>query len=154
MLRLLRRLGVGMVYGVGFAIGVAGVAALTVMGGATWFAARSGEGITLQSPRPSALQDTSTQFVFSDTSEVKNEWGGLNIVGTVVNKRANTSRFVNVYADLFDKNGKFIFQCSTQFQGGLPAGQRVNFMIQCYGLPKDLLAKYASYKVHARAFDG
>lgn len=154
MLRLLRRLGVGMVYGVGFAIGVAGVAALTAMGGATWFAARSGEGITLQSPRPSAPQDTSTQFVFSDTSEVKNEWGGLNIVGTVVNKRANTSRFVNVYADLFDKNGKFIFQCSTQFQGGLPTGQRVNFMIQCYGLPKDLLAKYASYKVHARAFDG
>jgi len=151
MRTFLRRLGVGIVYGVGFAIGVAGVAALVTLGGAYWYAAKYSGGITFDSPISSQHRDSSDQFVFSDTNEVKNAWGGLNIVGTVVNKGANAGRYVNVYADLFDKNGKFIFQCMTQFNNGLVKDQRVNFMIECNALPKDLMARYASYKVHARA---
>jgi hypothetical protein len=59
---------------------------------------------------------------------------------------------VNVYADLFNKEGKFIYQCMHQFNEGLRNGQRANFMIECHGIPKELVPSYESYKVYARAF--
>ena len=63
----------------------------------------------------------------------------------------DTLRYVNVY-DLLNKEGKFIYQCMHQFNEGLRKGQRANFMIECHGIPKELVPSYASYKVYARAF--
>lgn len=92
------------------------------------------------------------QFIVSDTSAVNNAWGSISILGTVENKGADTPGYVNVYADLFNKEGKFIYQCMHQFNEGLRKDQRANFMIQCHGMPKELAAAYASFKVYARAF--
>ena len=59
---------------------------------------------------------------------------------------------VNVYADPFDQNGKFIYQCMHQFNEGLRKGQRANFMIQCHGMPAELATSYETHKVYARTF--
>ena len=152
MLTLLRRLGVGIVYGVGFAIGAAGVVALVAVGGATWFSNQSGRSVSFSPATPSEQRSKLDQFVISDTSVVKNAWGGLNILGTIVNNGDDTPRYVNVYADLFDKNGKFIFQCMHQFNEGLRKSQKANFMIQCHSMPKDLVPSYESHKIHARVY--
>src|SRR5258706_5647247 len=132
MLALLRRLGIGFVYGVGFAVGAAGVVALAVMGGATWFASKSGGSVSVTSPISSESRSRPEQFVISDTSTVKNAWGGLSILGTIVNTGESTNRYVNVYADLFDKNGKFIYQCMKQFNEGLRKSGKTHFMIECH----------------------
>ena len=152
MIALLKRLGIGFIYGIGFALGVAGVLALTVVGGASYLTSTSGRSVYFPSTASSEPRSKSDQFVISDTSTVKNSWGSISILGTVDNTGEDTPRYVNVYADLFDKKGKFIYQCTHQFNEGLRKGQRANFMITCHGMPKELLPDYETYKVYASAF--
>lgn len=152
MLKLLKRLGVGFAYGVGFALGVAGVVALTMFGGASYFTSGTGRTVSFPSSGPSEFRSDPDQFVISDTSTIKNRWGSVSVLGSVENKGQDTRRYVNVYADLFNKEGKFIYQCMHQFNEGLRKGQRANFMIECHGMPSDLVPSYESYKVYARAF--
>lgn len=152
MLTLLRRLGVGFVYGVGFAIGVAGVMALFASISTFWFGSMGVSGSSQSASASGGPRTTPEQFVISDTRVVKSTFDRLNILGTIVNNGGDTPRYVNVYADLFDKNGKFIFQCMTQFSDGLRANQKVNFMIECHGMPKELIPSYDSYKTNARAW--
>jgi hypothetical protein len=151
MVTLLRRLGIGFIYGVGFALGVAGVLALTIVGGAGFLTSTTGRSVSFPSYGPSESRSRPDQFAISDTSAVKNAWGGLNILGTIHNGGADTPRYVNVYADLFDKNGKFIYQCMQQFNEGLRKDQKSNFMIECHSMPKELLPSFESFKIHARA---
>ena len=151
MLGLLKRLGVGFVYGVGFALGVAGILALTVFGGAGYLTSTTGRTVTFPSSGPSESRSKPDQFLISDTSTVKNRWGSISVLGTVENKGEDTPRYVNVYADLFNKDGKFIYQCMQQFSEGLRKAQRANFMIECHGMPPELAPSYETHKVYARA---
>jgi hypothetical protein len=152
MLGLLKRLGVGFVYGVGFALGVAGVLALTMFAGAGYFPSTTGPSVSFSSHGPSESRSRPDQFEISDTSTIKNRWGSVSALGTIENHGEDTPRYVNVYADLFNKDGKFIYQCMHQFNEGLRKAQRANFMIECHGMPPELAPQYESYKVYARAF--
>jgi hypothetical protein len=151
MLTMLKRLGIGFIYGVGFALGVAGILALGVFGGATYLTSTTGRSVSFPSPGPVESRSSPEQFVISGTSVITNRWGSISVLGTVNNKGGDTPRYVNVYADLFNKEGKFIYQCMHQFNEGLRKDQRSNFMIECHGLPKELVPSYDSYKVYARA---
>lgn len=151
MLGLLKRLGVGIVYGVGFALGVAGILALGMFGGATYLTSTTGRSVSFPSAGPAESRSDPSQFVVSDTSLITNRWGSISVLGTIDNKGEDTPRYVNVYADLFNRDGKFIYQCMHQFNEGLRKGQRANFMIECHGMPKELVPSYDSYKVYARA---
>jgi hypothetical protein len=151
MLGLLKRLGVGFVYGVGFALGVAGIVAVGMFGGATYLTSTTGRSASFPSTGPTESRSDPNQFVVSDTSVITNRWGSISVLGTIDNKGENTPRYVNVYADLFNKDGKFIYQCMHQFNEGLRKDQRANFMIECHGMPKDLVPSYESYKAYARA---
>lgn len=149
MAAFLRKLGIGFIYGVGFALGVAGVLALTVIGGAGFITSSTGRSVSF--PSQSGHRTAADQFAVSDTSARKNSWGSLSILGTIHNAGDDTPGYVNVYADLFDKNGKFIDQCMKQFNEGLRKDQRANFMIECHSMPKDLVPTYETFKIHARA---
>ncbi len=152
MVALLRRLGIGFVYGVGFSLGAAGILALTVIGGASYLTSTTGRSVSFPSTGSWESRSKPDQFAISDTSTVKNNWGAISVLGTVYNTGEDTPRYVNVYADLFDKSGKFIYQCTYQFNEGLRKGQRANFMIECHGMPKELVPRYQTYKVYARAY--
>ena len=131
-------------------LGVAGVLALTIVGGAGLLTSTTGRSVTFPT---SAEQRTSPdQFAISDTSVVTNAWGSISVLGTVLNTGVDTPRYVNVYADLFDRDGKFIYQCMYQFNEGLRKEQKANFMIECHSMPKDLVPRYETYKVYARAY--
>jgi len=151
MLTALRRLGVGFIYGVGFALGVAGVLALTVVGGASFLTSTTGRTVSFPSTMPGEPRSKPDQSLISDTSTVKNRWGGISVLGTVANTGNDTPRYVNVYADLFDKDGKFIYQCQHQFNEGLRKDQKANFMIECHSMPAELVPRYETHKVYARA---
>ena len=152
LLNIFKKLGVGFVYGVGFALGVAGILALGAFGGAAYLTSKTGRSVSIPAPGSFESRSNPDQFVISDTSVITNRWGAISVLGTVDNKGGDTSRYVNVYADLFNKEGKFIYQCMHQFNEGLRKDQRANFMIECHGIPKELVPSYASYKVYARAF--
>ena len=153
MLTILKRLGIGFVYGVGFALGVAGILALGVVGGASYLTSTTGRTVSVPVSGSVELpRSNPDQFVISNTSTITNRWGSISVLGTIDNKGGDTTRYVNVYADLFNKEGKFIYQCMHQFNEGLRKGQRANFMIECHGMPKELVPSYESYKVYARAF--
>jgi hypothetical protein len=152
MLGLLKKLGVGFIYGVGFALGAAGIAALAVFGGASYLTSTKGASVSAPPSGTVERRSNPEQFVVSDTSTITNRWGSISILGTVENKGEDSPRYVNVYADLFNKDGKFMYQCMHQFNEGLRKGQRANFMIECHGMPKELMPTYETYKAYARTF--
>jgi hypothetical protein len=152
MLGVLKKIGVGFLYGVGFALGAAGVVAVGMFGGASYFTSAKGGAVSLPSHETTERRSNPEQFAISDTSAITNRWGSVSVLGTVENQGADTPRYVNVYADLFNKDGKFIYQCMRQFNEGLRKGQRVNFMIECHGMPKELAPSYETFKAYARAY--
>ena len=145
----LRKLGTGFLYGVGFLIGVA-VATMLVLtvGLSAW--GPSGTRFTLGSPAASGAHLRADQFDFSNTNSLKTSWGGVAVLGTVENKGKATGPYFQINADLFDKSGKFIYQCMTQLRDGLNKEERANFMIECHGAPKEIAEQFASFKVYAR----
>lgn len=141
------KLGTGLLYGLGFVLGLIVVAGVLFIAGNFYINTNGGSiGYSTRSPR--APPPT---FVITNTNAIKTTWGGFEILGTIENPGEATDRHVNVYADLFDSEGKFIFQCKHQFLYGLRKGEIANFMIECRGMPKDLFERYASFKVVARA---
>lgn len=70
--------------------------------------------------------------------------------GTVENTGPDSDRYLNIYADLFDKDGAFIYQCQTQFQEPIKNGEKQNFLIGCHGLPASVAEKQATFKIYAR----
>ncbi len=152
VLSFLRRLGVGFIYGVGFTIGGTVVVAVLGLAGATWWATKTGGSVSATAPIDRDSQTRPETFVITDTSVVRNSWGGLSFLGTIENKGDATNHYVNVYSDLFDKGGKFIYQCKTQFNEGLRKAEKANFMIECHSMPKELVGGYDSFKVYARAY--
>ena len=144
----LRRIGIGFLYGFGFAAGFA-VTAVVVMFAMPAFLSGERTSFPSVTPRDSPVQPG--RFTFSNTDVVHDRFDKLVFVGTVEDRGGDASRYVNVYADLFDKSGKFIYQCWTQFKGILPICEKTNFMIQCHGAPQETIERYDSFKVYARA---
>ena len=145
----IKRFGVGLLYGAGFAVGSAIVAVILFFGGMTLFSFGGGR-VSVSSPHHQDSPPQPDRFVITNTNVVKQSWGSLNVVGTIKNTGNDTGRYVNVYADLFDKSGKFIYQCMKQFSDGLRKDETANFMIECHGMPKEITEAYDSFKVHAR----
>jgi hypothetical protein len=144
----LRRIGIGFLYGFGFAAGFA-VAAVVAMFAIPAFFSGERTSFPSVSPRDAPIQPG--RFTFSNTDVVRDQFGKLLFIGTFEDRSGDATRYVNVYADLFDKGGKFIYQCWTQFKGPLPIGEKTNFMIQCHGAPQETIDRYDSFKVYARA---
>ena len=107
---------------------------------------------------------TSAQLVITNAKEVadtsgtstSSECGNFRMIyekqftGTVENKGPDSDRYLNIYADLFDKDGVFIYQCSTQIHEPLKSGEKQNFLIGCHGLPRPVADRSATFKIYAR----
>lgn len=114
---------------------------------------------TAQPQRP-----TSEQLVITNAKEIASsteatadsKCGQISVVypkqftGTIENLGPDSDRYMNIYADLFNKDGEFIFQCQTQFQEPLRHGEKQNFLIGCHSLPPEIVSKYSSFRIYAR----
>ena len=149
ILSALRRLGVGFIYGVGFLVGVALAAMIVMTVGVSIFSPQSGARMSL-GPKTFEGSTRSDKFVFSNTNMVRSDWGRVTVLGTVENQGDATDHYVQLNADLFDKAGKFIYQCQTQLHEGMRASETANFMIECYSAPKELMSNVDSFKVYVR----
>ena len=71
----------------------------------------------------------------------------LLILGTMENKGEDVVRVPQVEVDLFDKDGKFVDQCSEYIKGSLKPGESRNFKILCSDGKGHPPVEHASYKV-------
>jgi hypothetical protein len=154
------RLKIGFFYGVGFSFGCACVLVLVYYGTFFWVSSmvnKAGETVVFSSPMgegeervfSTKAKEQRSNFSFSNTNSIHGRSGSITVLGTVENLSDRQGRYINVYADLFDKEGAFIYQCMTQLSGGIPPGEKRNFMIECWGMPEDLKSRFESFKVSA-----
>lgn len=146
----LRKLFTGFLYGIGFVAAVAAAVALLQLAGVDVLPARLGAAlmgaVARSSPRLSA-----DQFHFSNPNSLTTSWGDIAVMGTVQNKGSATGPSLPLRAELFDKDGRLLYRCSTLLKDGLRKDQQANFMIECRGAPKEIVARVASFKVYAGA---
>jgi ABC-type transport system involved in multi-copper enzyme maturation permease subunit len=118
-----------------------------------------GRNLSLSTPQKK-VEITAEQFIISDTNilrtsptEMDKKFGSsstISFTGTIENKGKATEKYLNVYADMYDENETFIYQCFTQFSDGLKQNEKRNFLIQCHNLPEEVAEKYASFKIYTR----
>lgn len=134
MLTLLRKalgkIGSGLLYGVGIGVSV----------GLIMY-------VISEKMTASAWNDVALDKVFvSKHEEVKRDQA-LFILGTIENRGSETVRMPTVQVDLFDKNGKFVEQCSEYIKGGLKPGESRNFKVSCGVCKGHPSVEHASYKI-------
>jgi hypothetical protein len=149
LLQLFKRLGIGALYGAGFAAGAIAILA-AVLGGIGQFSLRTEPRSTSLTPAASDFRGVDEQLVFTSRPATVTTFGTLAVVGSVENKGPAIPGYVNVYADFFESDGSILYQCMHQFSDGLAAGKKEYFVIECHGMKKELAPRYASHKLHAR----
>jgi hypothetical protein len=85
------------------------------------------------------------KVVITSHEEVKRD-DGIYILGTLENRSSESVRTTSVQADLFDKAGKFVDQCTGYLGSSLKAGEARNFKVAC-GSKEKPVAEHASYKL-------
>lgn len=159
---LLRRLFLSVLQGAAFALGILlfALAMLMAFGSFSLSSMRPFKS----EPQPDEMAAaglTAEQLLISNVREIKPSTSPAQsncvaksaqyqYTGTIENTGPDGRSYVNLYADIFDKDGAFIYQCQHQFQETMKKGEKRNFMIDCFGMPDDIAAKYASYKVYTR----
>lgn len=160
---MLKKLGLSVLYGAAFALGMLMIIGVLLYGFSSLSISTLG-GTTSDFPNSQPQRPTGEQLVIFNAKEVASSPDGasdskcaqLSVVypkqftGTIENTGPDSDRYLNVYVDLFDKEGVFIFQCQTQFQEPLRHGEKQNFIIGCHSLPPEIMSKYSSFKVYAR----
>jgi hypothetical protein len=96
----------------------------------------------------SALNNGVADKVLITKHEEVNRDGAVFILGTVQSHASDAVRGLAIEADLFDKDGKFVEQCSEYLKGALGAGESRNFKVACGGCCKDKpVVAHESYKI-------
>ena len=75
------------------------------------------------------------------------EKDGLTITGSVKNNDEIAWSSINIEVELFDKNGKFVHECSEYIAQKVEPGKSENFKVKCKGCKKNIIPEYETYKV-------
>lgn len=144
---ILRKLATGALYGVGFATAFLAVTLLVLGNAGTFFPGR----LAAEQPASTAASDSdlTNQLIFETHRAGVDALGKLEIVASVENKGPSVPDYVNIYADLFDSEGKFLYQCTHQFRT-LESASKQNFIIDCFRMNKELVPRYSKHQFHAR----
>ncbi len=154
----LKRLGFTILQGAAFCLGfvVLLFIALMVWGyfGFATTSSNSDAATSRKSMRPTVEQlvitDTNAIAPSDEKSKCGKSYGQISFVGAIENKGPDSDRYLDVYADMFDEKGVFIFQCQTQLSEGLKSGEKQNFIINCYNWPKEIAERYSTFKIYVR----
>ena len=71
----------------------------------------------------------------------------IDVIGTLKNNGNNPVSHTELVADLYSKDGEFIYQCQTWLSDAIPPNGQVNFKISCHGITEDIYQGYSSYKL-------
>ncbi|MBU0533799.1 MAG: FxLYD domain-containing protein [Candidatus Omnitrophica bacterium] len=71
----------------------------------------------------------------------------FNVVGVVANTGSDAWGSINIEVELFDKEGKFVYECSEYIRGTLRPGEEENFVVDCSGCDKAPIPKFDHYEI-------
>jgi hypothetical protein len=153
-----KKLAFAVLHGAAFGLGLL----ILIVGALMSFGSFSFPGRSVETTEKQ-LRPTAAQLVITNTKEVdasantdESRCGSMpsiyqrQFTGTIENTGPESDRYISVYADLFDKDGVFIYQCQTSFHEPLKTGEKQNFLIGCHGLPAATSEKYATFKIYAK----
>lgn len=125
-----QKIGLGLLYGIGFGISAGAIFYFVSerMMAAVWH------------------DEDIAKVVITKHEKIK-RGDSIFVLGTVENQGTNSVRLLNVQVDLFDKNGKFVEQCTEYIKGSIRAGESVNFKVTCKGCKDKPVVEHDSYKV-------
>ena len=115
----------GFLLGIGLAVGIALVIYLASEISSMNSGSRSGGN---SSARFTSEAESGLKIVAHEDKKNNNI---LEILATVENTGKTTWSYINVEVELFDKQGKFIDQCSDHIQGKIVPGNKENIKISC-----------------------
>ena len=125
-----QKIGLGFLYGIGFGIS-AGVIYYFIS----------------EKMMASVWNETVIEKVVVTKHEKVKRGESVLVLGTVENQGTDSVRILNVQVDLFDKNGKFVEQCTEYLKGTLAAGASRNFKVSCSGCKDKPVVEHETYKV-------
>jgi hypothetical protein len=71
----------------------------------------------------------------------------FSVVGVVANTGSDAWSSINIEVELFDKEGKFVYECSEYIMGILYPGGEENFVVDCSGCEKAPIPEFDNYKI-------
>lgn len=85
--------------------------------------------------------------------EDKTKDGQLLIVGSLKNNGTKSTSSIQLEAELFDGNGKFVYECTEYISNDVLPMESENFQIKC-GCKDSQLPKYSSLKIRVISAHG
>jgi hypothetical protein len=125
----LKKVGAGLLYGVGF-----GVSAGLIM------------KFIFDWMTPSFDPTRIDQVSVTGHEEVKRD-GEVFFLGTLENHNSGPVRIVKIQVDLFDKQGRLVDICEEHVRGPLKPAESANFKVSCGSKGKPVV-EHDSYKIH------
>jgi hypothetical protein len=130
MLSALSKIGTGVLYGIGFGLSVSMMFYVVDIG-----------------MKSLSIDDRIADTVIVTKSEETKLPDTDFILGTVENHGARPQRFVRIAADLYDKQGKFVYQYNERLPGTLNPGESRNFKVECSCAKGKMPKEHETYKL-------
>jgi hypothetical protein len=82
-------------------------------------------------------------------NEYKDVYTGNQVVinGSLTNTAEGTASSIELEAEMYDKSGEFVYECSEYISDEVEPGNTENFQIKCGGCSDTLIPEYDSVKV-------
>ncbi|MGV8836135.1 FxLYD domain-containing protein [Cellvibrio sp.] len=155
---MLIKLGTGFLYGAGFSVAIVIVVSLSLSKLSNSIIGSESEMNQSEEIETEEIEteneneymfkkyDESAKLVTEITKEriSKNEF---TLLGILKNEGESSWSSINIKAELFDKNGEFIDECSDYISDNSSPGSSINFKLSCGNCSKFQLGDYHSYKL-------
>ncbi|HEY3487627.1 MAG TPA: FxLYD domain-containing protein [Gammaproteobacteria bacterium] len=138
---ILKKLFFGFLYGTGFMLGI--WVAIFVFGNFT--VPLGSKEIVTETQGARISQMASDLTIVSSKAIVRPYL--IDVIGTLKNIGDAPARHTELVADLFDKDGSFIYQCKSWVSEEIQPGAESHFKIECHGITEEIYQGYKTYKV-------
>jgi hypothetical protein len=137
-------MGQGFLFGIGFCVAAWGIYFLVYspFAPAQWKSVRD----CGTSEKPAAGFLSTENLVITQQEEIKRNYDVV-FLGTIVNRGNKPVSGVTIEVDLFDKNNKFVDQCSGYLAGTLKPNEPRSFKVSCGGSKDEPVINHDHYKI-------
>ena len=90
-----------------------------------------------------------TGLVITEHKPIYTE-NSVEFIGVVANNGTDTWDMISIEIELFDKDGKFMDECSEYISSPLSPSESENFKASCGGCEKRQIADFDHYEIHIK----
>jgi len=98
-----------------------------------------GKPKVVPSPYKDYSEDSGLKLTYKKDRQVKD---GVIVLGTIENQGVDAWRYITVEAEVFDKDGNFIDECTENINTVIKAGENENFKITCGACSTNKIPEY------------